>query len=585
MDDWNAISIDLMQGLSNLEELEIKNCGGIQEVIKLEGLLTITGEQQDLLLPRFKKMLLIDLHELRCIWKGATKLINLNILEDLKVIRCKKLTHLFTLALAQSLQKLKFLEIGSCDELEHLIVENVEEQVFPKSHPQPLCFPKPCLVKIWVYGCNKLKCLFNVDRWIPVSIILTLEELEIGNCGGLQGVFSFEGLLTREGEQQDEFFPRLRKICLVELHELMYIWKGPIQLVNLNNLEDLEVIECKKLTHLFTPALAQSLQRLKFLEIKRCDELEHLIVENAEEQVLSKSHLQSLCFPKPCLTKIWVNGCNKLKCLFHVDRWIPVSIIFTLEQLEIDNCGGLQEVFNFEGLLTREGEQQDEFFPRLSKMCLVNLHELMYIWKGPIQLVNVNNLEDLKVIRCKKLTHLFTPALAQSLQKLKFLEIRRCDELEHLIVENVEEQVSSESHLQPLCFPKLKIVNVGYCNKLKYLFPMTIADSLLELKLLAVKENSQLMEVFTYEGDAGVQKVVTLPQLEFMGLKGLPSLVNFCPKNYQFTLPKLWELRVESCKNMRTTFTRTPDRSVLINGEVIQYSFFFFFFLIICSLN
>ena len=98
-------------------------------MIKLEGLLTIKGEQQDMLLPRLKKMLLIDLLELRCIWKGATKLINLNNLEDLKVIRCKKLTHLFTPALTQSLQKLKFLEIERCDELEHLIVENAEEQV------------------------------------------------------------------------------------------------------------------------------------------------------------------------------------------------------------------------------------------------------------------------------------------------------------------------------------------------------------------------------------------------------------------------------------------------------------------------
>nr|XP_023920336.1 uncharacterized protein LOC112031856 [Quercus suber] len=285
--DWNAISFDWIQGLSNLEELEIKNCGGIQEVVKLEGLLTIKGEQQDLLLPRLRKMLLIDLHELRCICKGTTKPINLNNLEDLKVIGCKKLTHLFTPALAQSLQKLKFLEIERCDELEHLIVENAEEHVSSKGHLQPSCFPKLNVVKVKVKGCNKLKRLFHVDRWNPVSIFLTLEELEINKCGGLQVVFNFEGFLTKEGEQQDEFFPRLRKMCLVELHELTYIWKGPIQLINFNNLEDLKVIECKKLTHLFTPALAQSLQKLKFLEIERCDELEHLIVENVEEQSLS----------------------------------------------------------------------------------------------------------------------------------------------------------------------------------------------------------------------------------------------------------------------------------------------------------
>ena len=271
-----------------------------------------------------------------------------------------------------------------------------------------------------------------------------------------------------------------------------------------------------------------------------------------------------------------------------MDDWNATSFdlmqgLSNLEELKIKNCGGIQEEIKLEGLLTIKGEQQDLLLPRLKKLWLIDLHELRCIWKGTTKLINLNNLEYLKVEECKKLTHLFTPALAQSLQKLKFLEIERCDELEHIIVENVEEQVSSENHLQPLYFPKLIRVNVRYCNKLKYLFPMTIVDSLLELKILMVKENSQLMEVFTHEGGAGVQKDVTLPQLQFTGLKGLPSLVNFCPNNYQFILPKWKQLSVESCKNMRTTFTCTPDGSLLINGEVIQYSCLFF--LVICSLN
>ena len=418
---------------------------------------------------------------------------------------------------------------------------------------------------------------WNAISFDGIQGLSNLEELKIENCRGIQEVIKLEGLLTIKGEQQDMLLPRLKKMLLIDLLELRCIWKGTTKFINLNNLKDLKVIGCKKLTHLFTPALTQSLQKLKFLEIERCDELEHLIVENAQEQVLSKSHLQPLCFPKPCPVKIKVEGCNKLKCLFHVDRSNPVSIILTLEKLEISRCGGLQEVFNFKGLLNRESEQQDEFFPRLREMCLVYLHELTYIWKGPIQHINLNNLEVLKVIKCKKLMHL-TPALTQSLHKLKFLKIERCDELEHLIVEDVEEQVSSsKSHLQPLCFPKLKMVIVKYCNKLKYLFPMTIADSLLELQIFLVKKNPQLMEVFTHQGDTGVQKDVTLPQLEFMDLKSLPNPVNFCPKSCQFILPKLWQLRVESCKNMGTTFIRTPDRIVLKNGEVILYSCLFYY--------
>ncbi|XP_030930612.1 probable disease resistance protein At4g27220 [Quercus lobata] len=479
--------------------------------------------------------------------------------------------------------------------LRNLILKNLPELVSLGGGNSSSVWPSLPLERLYVLNCPKLKLSFfaNVEANVPavqklqnlqilslrywnaisfdgIQGLSNLEELEIKNCGGIQEVIKLEGLLTIKEEQQDLLLPRLKKMLLIDLLELRCIWKGTTKLINLNNLEDLKVIRCKKLTHLFTPTPTQSLQKLKFLEIERCDELEHLIVENAEEQVLSESHPQPLCFPKPNVVKVKVGSCNKLKCLFHVDRWNAVSIFLRLEELELKNCGGLQEVFNFEGFLTREGEQQDEFFPRLRKMCLVELHELTYIWKGPIQLINLNNLEDLKVVGCKKMMHLFTPALAQSLQKLKFLEIERCDELEHIIVENVEEQVSSENHLQPLCFPKLIRVNVKYCNKLKYLFPMTIADSLLELKILIVKENSQLMEVFTHEGDAGAQKDVTLPLLEFMGLKGLPSLVNFCPKNYQFILLKWRKLRVESCKNMRTTFTRTPDRSVLINGEVAQ---------------
>ncbi|KAL4619064.1 hypothetical protein ACB092_06G054400 [Castanea dentata] len=537
-------------GFPKLKTIEVVNCENLE-------CLSITRD-----LPQLERLSLEDLPQLKQVFGhekgGEVGDGNNSVLSKLRNLRLWNLPELDSLGGGNSSSvwpSLESLYVENCPKVKLSFFANVEANV-------------PALQKLQILR------ILRMDNWNAISFDLmqglsNLEELEIENCGGIQEVIKLEALLTIKGEQQDLLLPRLKKMLLIDLDELRCIWKGATKLINLNNLIDLRVIGCKKLTHLFTPALTQSLQKLKFLEIESCDELEHLIVENVEEQVSLESHLQPLCFPKPNVVKVKVKSCNKLKCLFHVDRWNPVSIIFTLEELDIYSCGGLQEVFNFEGLLTREGEQQ-EFFPRLRSMHLEDLQELTYIWKGPIELVNLNNLEDLKVIGCKKLTHLFTLALAQSLQKLKFLEIERCDELEHLILENAEEHVSSERHLQPLCFPKLERVNVGYCNKLKYLFPMTIADSLLELKILFVQENSQLMEVFTHEGDTGVQKDVTLPQLVLMILKGLPSLVNFCPNNYQFILPKLWKLEVESCKNMRTNFTRTPDRIVIRNGEVAQ---------------
>uniref|UniRef100_A0A2N9EQS5 Uncharacterized protein n=1 Tax=Fagus sylvatica TaxID=28930 RepID=A0A2N9EQS5_FAGSY len=81
------------------------------------------------------------------------------------------------------------------------------------------------------------------------------------------------------------------------------------------------------------------------------------------------------------------------------------------------------------------------------------------------------------------------------------------------------------------------------------------------------------MKIKKYEenkGDIVVQKDVTLPQIDKISLEGLPSLVNFCPRNYHAILPKLYHLKVQRCPNMTMKFTRAPDKSVHINGEVPQ---------------
>ena len=256
--------------------------------------------------------------------------------------------------------------------------------------------------------------------------------------------------------------------------------------------------------------------------------------------------------------------------------------LLNLRELNIENYEGLQEVFKLEGLLTREGEQQNMVLIELKKMKLCNLLELRCIWKGPTQLINLKNLQNLKVFGCKKLIHLFTPTLARSLQNLTLLKIKRCDKLEHLIVEDEEDQILSERHLQTLCFPNLCFLNVTKCNKLKFLFPVMIAHNLLKLSSLNVEDASQLVEVFAHEdeGDKSVQKDITLPKLKDVTLKQLPSLLNFFPRNCNVILPRLHKLQVQSCPNMTKSFAPTPDKNVHVNGEVTHYTWSFYFFLI-----
>ena len=254
-----------------------------------------------------------------------------------------------------------------------------------------------------------------------------------------------------------------------------------------------------------------------------------------------------------------------------------MQCLLNLEELKIENCGGFLEVFKLEGLLNRKGEQKDMFPSRLKRMWLHELLDMRFIWKGPTQLINLNHLEKLQVFGCKKLIHLFTLTLAQSLQNLKCLEIGRCDELEHLIVEDENDRILSKRHLQTLCFTKLDVVKVNDCNKLKCLFPVTISHNLLELSSLKVETASQLVEVFTHEDEVDnlVQKEVTLPKLKDITLKRLPSLLNFFPRNYHVMLPNLHNLKVKKCPNMTTSFS---DKTVQVNGEVPTILPFFIFF-------
>lgn len=115
----------LTQGLLNLEELGINNCEELEEMFKPEGFLSQGNHQEQLLLSK------------------------------LTVSRCKRLRKLFTLTIAQSLQKLTSLNIDRCDELEHLITQ--DDQILPQAHLQHTCFPQ--LVEVSVNECNKMTSL------------------------------------------------------------------------------------------------------------------------------------------------------------------------------------------------------------------------------------------------------------------------------------------------------------------------------------------------------------------------------------------------------------------------------------------
>jgi len=206
----------------------------------------------------------------------------------------------------------------------------------------------------------------------------------------------------------------------------------------------------------------------------------------------------------------------------------------------------------------------------LETLCLESLPDMRCIWKGLV----LSKLTTLEVVKCKKLTHVFTCSMIINLVQLKALKILSCEELEQIIAKDDDEndQILLENHLRSLCFPNLSHIEIRECNTLKSLFPVAMALSLPKLQILRVTKSSQLLGVFGQDDHASpvnVEKEMVLSNLKELSLKQLSSIVRFNFGCCDFLFPCLEKLKVYECAKLSTKFATTPDGSMSAQSEVL----------------
>ncbi|KAJ6966782.1 hypothetical protein NC652_004365 [Populus alba x Populus x berolinensis] len=439
----------------------------------------------------------------------------------------------------------------------------------------------------------------------------TLKEVIVDSCESLEEIFELGE--ADEGSSEEKELPllsSLTKLQLSKLPELKCIWKGPTVHVSLQNLARLYLWSLDKLTFIFTTSLARSLPKLERLDIRDCGELKHIIrEEDGEREIIPESP----CFQK--LKKIFIQGCGKLEYVFIVS--VSPSLP-NLEKMTIDRADNLKQIFySGEGdALPTDGIIK---FPRLRELSLSNgsffcpknfaaqlpslqileinghkelgnlfaqlqgltnlktlslksLPDMRCIWKGLV----LSKLTTLEVVKCKRLTYVFTCSMIVSLVQLKVLKILSCEELEQIIArdnDDEKDQILPGDHLQSLCFPNLCEIEVRECNKLKSLFPVAMALGLPKLQTLEVSEASQLLGVFGQEDHASpvnIEKEMVLPNLKELSLEQLSSIVCLSFGSCDFLFPCLKKLRVYGCSKLTTKFATTPDGSMSAQSEVSE---------------
>ncbi|OMO58221.1 Disease resistance protein [Corchorus olitorius] len=107
----------------------------------------------------------------------------------------------------------------------------------------------------------------------------------------------------------------------------------------------------------------------------------------------------------------------------------------------------------------------------------------------------LQKLERLEIKKCGSLKSLFPLSLAQNMLHLKVLIIEDCDMLERLVTED-DNFIEMLSNNHPPCFQELEALHIRNCCKLEYVCPSSlVGDDLPRLKSLVLKDLHELKQV------------------------------------------------------------------------------------------
>ncbi|RHN67702.1 putative P-loop containing nucleoside triphosphate hydrolase, leucine-rich repeat domain, L [Medicago truncatula] len=526
-----------------------------------------------------KKLYINECKNLRSLFKCS---LNLSKLKTVKLISCSRLVSVFKLSTSQSLPLLEELNIVDCEKLENIITferremdDTIEESANGYNDNKSCYSLFPKLKVLYIESCHQLQFILPI---LSAQDLLFLEVIEIRCCDKLEYIFGqhqdvkltslktvdihdlpnfidlfppiASSISKHDSKPQTQLDPiksntfslccfrykaRSTKIPIISEDQpqdySMSLESNSYFLDILNSaqyLEEIKISNAPKMKSVLI--LSIPLRMLESLRIEKCDEMKQIIIDTGDHNSTSGNKFGNV-FPK--LKRLWVENCVQLEYIFgHYNHDHQNQT--EMAKLELNECsqldsGDLITTRSMDGTIVKElsgnEENRQQLNLSLEDIDLFDLPMMRCLFVGLKYSFVLNNLTEMKIVRCEKLEIVFSTSVLRCLPQLVRLEVEECKELKHIIEDDLEDKKFQSSNT---FFPKLETLIVTKCDKLKYVFPVSICKEFPELKVMLIREANELEEIFKSDKKDEIEEIskteVDIPNLKAVAFAYLPRL-------------------------------------------------------------
>ncbi|XP_022635602.1 uncharacterized protein LOC106758399 [Vigna radiata var. radiata] len=427
--------------------------------------------------------------------------------------------------------------------------------------------------------------LINLFPFCIVRLLTKLETIEVCDCDSLKEIVSKESQTHTISNDKIEF-PQLRILTLKYLPTFIYLYNADK-----------------------IPGSAHSLQDQVFQQRNQdiVVDVEHRVTNSCLplfNEKVSTPKLEWLELSSINICKIWsdqynhcfqnlltlnVTDCGNLKYLLSFSM---ARSLVNLQSILVSECEMMEDIFR------PEDAEYIDVFPKLKKMEIICMEKLSTIWKSDIGLHSFSNLNSLIIRECHKLVTIFPNFMGQRLQSLQSFAIKDCELVENIfdfthilhtfdiveanlgniILEDLPNLVNvwKGDTGEILKCNNLQSIKVDESPKLKYLFPVSIANDLQKLEVLEVRNCWAMTEIIGLDKHSSESAITfKFPHLNTLSLIDLHDLRSFYSGIHTLEWPPLKKLEIVDCsmlQGLTSEITNSSEQPIVLATKKAIYN-------------